>query len=186
MDGWGLMEINFRLDVEGAGAIEEGCWGDWVHRVSGRGVWVAVVYERISGIGDSWSSSDTGCLLLGSWWHCFLIRLSFFTLILLNIIISISIFIRSWLPEMIFGNPEESCAGGIRDMAVLFPGAIGCFPLAPEGWDMLLTILWCVFETKVWRESMSEYERLSCTWLSGAEIFELIKHKTSCFKATSF
>jgi len=50
-------------------------------------------------------------------------------------IVSASFFIRSWLPGLMLGGPEESRMGRIGDKAVLAPGTMVCLLLVPEGND---------------------------------------------------
>ena len=90
-----------------------------------------------SGMGDSSSSSDTGWMQLMSIWHCCLSRLSFFTLELLMMIVSTSVFIRLIFPMGCIGIIDMLDKGGVRDTV----GPRGCFPLAPVGQGTLLTMM---------------------------------------------
>ena len=57
---------------------------------------------------------------------------------LLKVIVSIRVCIRSLLPVDV-GIADELGIAGI-DKEELWPLSIGCLPVAPDGWDVLLTM----------------------------------------------
>src|SRR5882724_6910122 len=89
-----------------------------------------------SRMGVSFSSSDTGWLRFMSNWRRCLCKLSFLNLVLLMMIVSTSIFIRTRLPVGSVTLNDVEGNGGIGDNIVV----MGCFPLAPIGRGALLTM----------------------------------------------
>jgi len=61
------------------------------------------------------------------------------------------------------------CKGGIGDKVVLGPGTKGCFPVAPEGWGIVLTMTKHIDFEGFGTRRMCKYESLIKPWLSGAE-----------------
>jgi len=113
-------------------------WDSCVHRHTGFCSEVTGRELKLlrSGMGVSFSSSDTGWLRFVFNWHCCLCRLSFLTLELLMMIVSTSIFIRTRLPVGSVTLNDVEGNGGIGDNIVV----MGCFLLAPVGQGALLTM----------------------------------------------